>query len=707
MRKSNSRGWIERAALQRMNGIFGQSKIIANLIETELHRRYVCFFFVPALLLLIFMGIFSLCSVLGMLRGHVPAITTIFQWSPISRMLIAFDRVLPKLVLLWACGGVCLSWIASTLHNKRLVREFQGLERHLSSFLRRWGAFLIIVVFLLALSRSWSSTAIRVNREDITPYSALFGLIPWSDAQAYYEGGIYLADTGKLNSWNQRRPLNVTILSFRLALSRFSPHGATLLQVLLLAVTSYLAIRVYGSYLGVWAAGGMLAFLLAYGRLFQATTLSETLGISFGNLSASLLYSGMQLPNVWLAAAGVFGLALGMGARAGALFMLPCVWLWVCVYFRGSRKAWLKTVGVATLSLALGVGWTFFLNSVYGTHENSAGANFAYTLCGLSTGMSWSEAEIHYAAELAQFSTEKEKANYLYRQAWHHIQERPEVFLQELWKGELLFWQHVRRYVHELLLAKTGLLEIVSGGIECIVLLGLAAYFTRATHKKEWGFWVACASGFFLSIPLIFSDGGWRVIATSWPFIAAFIVSGLASPFCRSICQRKELRATHTLALLLLFILAGSAFVGPWIAHKTFSRPQLEPLFQTTDSRTLVIPGQRQFPAIAVVDEGASSIAGVPTISIREYKQSLFANHAFEDRASLIAQIPPRPFLMLLGYDFIQKVAFHLIGPIALIEQDALFLKLHVRPWNNSAYFWQITDFQAWREEESASKNVL
>lgn len=84
------------------------------------------------------------------------------------------------------------------------------------------------------------------HRYDHTAYSALFGLLPWSDAHAYYDGALHLADTGNQDSWNERRPINASLLTMRLGLAGFHLRIATVLQVLVLAGATFLAGRSLG-----------------------------------------------------------------------------------------------------------------------------------------------------------------------------------------------------------------------------------------------------------------------------------------------------------------------------------------------------------------------------------------------------------------------------------------------------------------------------
>src|SRR5205085_12177216 len=119
--------------------------------------------------------------------------------------------------------------------------------------------------------------------------------------------------------------------------------------------------------------------------------LFESLGISLGALSVALLVRGMDDRNGYVAAAGLGAMALGMSARAGAIFALPCILLVVFIGPALFRSTGWKAVVVAVVLSAGGLSWTALLNRTYGTGSGAAGANFAYTAAGLAMGGTWAD----------------------------------------------------------------------------------------------------------------------------------------------------------------------------------------------------------------------------------------------------------------------------------------------------------------------------
>src|SRR5262249_10050877 len=150
-------------------------------------------------------------------------------------------------------------------------------------------------------------------------------------------------------------------------LSGFSLRIATITQVLLLAFCTFQASRTLAQRLGIWTGIATAALILAFARIYQPTTLSESLGVSVGALALSLLYRGVADRGGFAVGAGLGALSLGMAARAGAIFAIPCILVAAFVSRRVLGVHRLKPVAAALALVLLGFGWTSVLNRAYGT----------------------------------------------------------------------------------------------------------------------------------------------------------------------------------------------------------------------------------------------------------------------------------------------------------------------------------------------------
>ncbi len=660
-----------------------------QLRRSSLRTAVLCFLWGPPCLLSLLALAFCIWTVVGWVGGHTPAISAIFHAFPYPDQLVECELALPGIILVWAVLGSVLSWLIHALQPAGLSRRrFRQLASRLGIFLRRWGFLLILFLFLFSLARVWSAAPVKAAAADESYSGALLGYVPWGDAHGFHKGAFCLVESGNLDDWSHRRPLNQALLAMRLAMTGFHLRGAILLQCLLLAVASYLVVRIFGSCLGLWSAVGMLALLLAYGRLFQATTLSEALGLSIGALGFGLFYHGVRHTHFWSSTCGLFGLALSMSARAGAMFLLPCLLLWLGWQLRVGWKRWLASMLALVMAVALGLGWTFLLTATYGTGRGAASANFSYVCCGMALGGTWKDAGRSYAEQLSQLKNEKLKSDFLYAKSWELIRENPKPLFRALWAGERAFLKASMPFGSQLLQLKSAVLVLAT---MLLFSLALVVYLVRIRKRRERGFWLTCVLGFLLSMAVIFVNGGWRVLAASWPMIAAFFTLGLASPWSfSSVAPSTDRRAIIASGLILL-VLACAALAGPWLIHNAADRlgdrrPR-GPRDVFLTSRNAVLGG-----AIAVVGKGDASIAGVPNFNISQYRAGIW-HPAAEDPKLL--RHPPTPFLVVVVHDYVYRRSKHMFAPVDLLELESPYLSIKAQPVEGSRFLWRVIEFQA------------
>jgi hypothetical protein len=718
---------------------------------------------------------FASCTALGFARGWVPAMTAIFRTRLVGPAAARVEDFLPHLVLLWAMVGAGAAYAAHRYGTERTRRLTRQYELRLRRGLSRFGLIACACLFLFSLARSWADGAAGVPERLYTGdqpswqvaegrYSALFGFLPWSDAHAYYVGARRLAEQGTLDDWNQRRPFNVALLAFRLGLTAFDLRAATVLQVLLLALCTFSASHALARGLGVWAGIGTTALILSFGRVYQPTTLTESLGISFGALSVSLLYRGIQDRNAAVAAGGLGAMSFAMGARAGAVFAIPCLLVGLFLLIRVFEASRRKAFTVALLAALLGVSWTPALNRLYGSTAGMAYSNFAFTTCGLAMGGSWNDAAQRYAAELASLSSEREKASFLYRQTFELVRRDPRPLIGVLLKNEWQFFRQIGPWLHGLaffdlprvalasglqvllllvivrhlfrgripgesmfwLAGWAGILLSVpfirDGGwrtiaaldvprnalascLQVLLLLAIVRHLFRGRIPGESMFWLAGWAGILLSVPFIW-DGGFRVHAASWPFVAAFVSTGLVIPgVVRSSKSRRSLwDGSRELAAGCLVLLAVGTLAGPWITHAALSAPlDLKGCPVDHEKNTFLIVRRTDLDlAVGVVDVGAPPMAGIPTVEFERYVRILNET-GMEDSGTLL-DAPARPFLLLCAYDPLAHWAYQLVAPTELRAGKSQRLWMRVEPWKESKYFFRVVDFGPWQPCEETHR---
>jgi len=452
------------------------------------------------------------------------------QWQA-TRLGIAFDRldaVLPGLMLLYAvCGYV----------NDCRSDDRVGNMQSKNLFLRYgWMAAITLVMLSFVRMSSWGPGAMAAWSpvETSSPFASS---IAYSDAEGYLAGAYRLLTTGTLDQWNQRRPINATLLATRIAISGGNIDIAKWLQ----AITAGLAIawlaREVAHMYGCRSAVAVIAMLVGCGRLFLITTLSEPLGFTVGCLAVVGLLRQLRTGCFVSGLAGLGLMAIAQGARPGALFVLPAIGLWVaCVASRDRAgiSGWRRRAivfGITGLVGGLTLAINPMLSRIYGTGENLTGSNFAHTFLALATGQSWDEAVREYQTQIDQQPNEKAVALFLYGEGFRRIRQRPQVFVGQLAKGLIQFTVEAPRFLTAITARSTidSLFPLLWIQVLGMMILVVAAMWRTVRLGGEFWLWMLIAFGIFASIPFVFLDGGLRILIATWPAVLVWIATSLAA----------------------------------------------------------------------------------------------------------------------------------------------------------------------------------
>ena len=85
---------------------------------------------------------------------------------------------------------------------------------------------------------------------------------------------------------------------------------------------------------GITAGYLMLILVSSYYLYWNGTTMTEPVGLLFGNFSFALLCNGFYEKKRFLVYSGIFFLAIGLSARSGAMFVLPFLILGIAFLFK-------------------------------------------------------------------------------------------------------------------------------------------------------------------------------------------------------------------------------------------------------------------------------------------------------------------------------------------------------------------------------------
>jgi len=532
-----------------------------------------------------------------------------------------------------AAGVVTLGLLLLIFGFRRAAQAFRTLPPTSASSVSRLAQ---IVLFLLAIATfsapvlaSWSIA--RGN------YSAIGGLLPWSDASGWFSGAIHLLSYGTLDWWTTRRPINPAFLGTLFFATGQDLRGLLLLQSSLVGVACFLAAREIGRTLGVAASLLSFAVLLSFGKTFVPTTLSESLGLLFGATGFALMWRAVVRREARGFAFGIFVLTLGLSARPGPLLILPALALWAVVGFQVDvRKRKWQPFAFTCVGILAGGAVTLLLTTVYGSGAGAPGANYSYVLYGLAHGgKQWSQALIDHPEWLKL--SEAARANLTYRAALSEVFEHPANLLS----GLALFW---RSYLENLFSYVAPVLRA-----PVLTLSGIGLVFLLLEWKRRIpSFLLAGVFGMQASAPVLFYDAdAYRTFVATVPFDAALAAVGLAVVI--RILQFAACREPRTPragsdygyagAVALGVAMTLVCTVGLAFAIAVYRTPRFALTTCAAGSSSAVVHLGRTSPNIMILPDNTADESFAPHIRLSDFRQD--ESFAGVEISELLARIPP------------------------------------------------------------------
>ncbi len=443
--------------------------------------------------------------------------------------------------------------------------------------------------------------------------AATGGLLPVSDAGAYFAGAERLLQEGVLDEWNSRRPLNAALFATRLVLAGGDFRGAMALQAVLMASAITAAARAVARDFG--RGPGLLVFaaLFAIGTVFVGTTLSESLGLSLGSFSFALLWHARRAPvpreRALQLAAGFAVCSMALNARSGPFFVLPA-FLWVVVVERDGKWRLDRWSGAGALA---GIAAGFVVNAMIlrwlGGASHGAHSNFSYTLYGLALGgVGWERAFSDYP-ELKAMGDANAGA-FIYARAMEQIRAHPGMLVVGLLRNLECFVLATSEKLSAGLVPESARL----GGWLVAVpwIAGVVALARRAArfHGRDPAFRLAAAGalGALASVPIVYMDGRERVFVAALPFVVAYFAVALSTlgsaPVGAAAGAAEEHRAAWRRAAVAAALVTLAAFVCPKLGQHPYPQPDavaFVPCGEGSVARYVI--GRPGLPRIRLVDD--------------------------------------------------------------------------------------------------------
>ncbi len=384
------------------------------------------------------------------------------------------------------------------------------------------GFALTLLLFGWPLATLWQGGASGGN--------VVLGWLPQLDAEAYEQGAFALWVEGRLDQFSSRRPIFPGVLAALFAASDGSPHAAQLAFAAASATGAWLAGRAVAASHGGPAGLVVVAALAATAHEHTGAFLTEQVGLPLGCLGFALVWTAARAgpaagPGGWrrlaMLALGLATIALALNARAGAVFVLPSLCLWIALW---QRRSGLRRAGlVFALVVASGLSAFAANGALYRSLGEPGGlpfGNFSYTLYGVVVGhQGWTQVMRDHGDLLAETESEREAHLTIYRLALAAAREDPATALLG-----------VLRTYNEFLI-ELDWVEMVGPtparlAAMALLLAGLSAAWARR-RQPDGGLMLAATLGILASVPML-ADGGARIYAATHAWTAALIAIGFA-----------------------------------------------------------------------------------------------------------------------------------------------------------------------------------
>ena len=625
----------------------------------------------------------------GIYAGHALPTATVFHLAS-SDLLAAIEPYFPPAILIFAATGTGFAW-AATLRIVPL-KSHQRMERLLTHIWAWWGLPVILCLLLFSLSAGGWSGHIRPQDQN---YQSLAGLIPHSDARAFFTDVYRQAFWGEWDVLGSRRPLGEAFRELTVFVGRYSYVGTLLVQLGLITGALFLASRAVARRHGIWAAIAFVGFIYITTRSFLYTTLSEPLALIWALFSIVFLIEASRLNSLAHALIALAGLTLALAIRTGSLLTIPFLMLWIAISFATGLRA---RLWVFTLTCGVVVGLVVLnglLGWLYAAPNVDTGANFAWTACGLSLGTDWTGCREAYKSQLRLLPHERAQAMFLFAQMWENILENPLVFASALGHN---FWGYLKNMPSFLFEGYSPGYHVSSTFAQIAVLALLACLFLvhrRQSSRTERLFWVFLFISVFLSASIVLGGDGWRVLHVTHALIAFFFAAGFTAPVVvvagATPAWRWQTGATIIAAMTVLFLAV------PALSHALAREFTVRSTAESQADQHIVLGG-RHIAGFVVISDHEANPLSVPALHFSQFVELFRSSHWESDFGPIFndrSPTPPFAFIMGVGPGARFGGNIYVAPPAVLQLPDVCAWKFSVRnrrsEASHSSIFFDVT----------------
>ena len=532
-----------------------------------------------------------------------------------------------------------------------------------------WG-FIATLATGVPLLNAWFGFPLPATIDGL--YSAIGGVIPYSDANGYIMGANYFNDVGYLDSWNMRRPLNALFYAFRLKAANGNFWYAMAIQAGLCAIALTLYLRTLRHDIGFIATSISLVFIYGYLQMFVHTTLSETLGLTLGLLAFVLLWNGYLQKDRLVFNVGMASLAVALAARAGPNFMVLALFL--LVYLDPFTPSRLKDILLSILSFTIPFVFITNLSTLFGDPAASgmAFSNFGCVLYGLvSGGKTWAYAyQVPHIQSLISGKSEAHVAKIFYEESWNAFKANP----FNLFIGLAIYFAGFFYFFLKLFSFGTGIINVLTKTISGIlwIYIGSRIYAKRHSFKREFLFLTLVFLGIAASASITWKDGGIRPFAVAIPFMGALF--GFSCASLPTLIKRKVPETILSMSIVAFIVL--SSVLSPFILPR-IKVPDISAL------KADQIPNQEIFLAYNLNNQPHLFLNNslgyhFKTFSLSKIKKisDVFNDSSFGGELRGISQLKNNNLVLLSIYDYISHSTKIVLAEDHILNLDSGWIQI-------------------------------
>jgi hypothetical protein len=513
------------------------------------------------------------------------------------------------------------------------------------------------------------------------------GLLPIFDSGAYYNGAEHILDTGKLDSWNERRPLTAIFLSVRLLVTNFDFRSTLLLQAMILGISAFFVALAISRTFGKCAGFVMFIVLFALSSIYLPQNLSESTGFIFGCLSFSLAWLGIFEHNLLSYLSSLFFLTIGFMVRPGPFLLFPALMLFAGFFFSGEKRFnWINFV-LSFFPIGFGMFFNQCLIWLYGEGNGLLLGNYATTFYGLAAGgKGWQQYLIDFPYESRNYS-EGQLYSFLYKKSLELIYTNPLRFITTIFSGYITEPIHLINQLYQILTEYSNNSMINHYGfllfsiILICVLFGIFRFFLYSKLKSIKYLFLIFIVTTFLSLPFFFQDGGIRTLVIIFPYFAISIVIGIFGWRSRSDIQKNyNYDESPSLYAFIVPFFIGSLIltsvfltpaIGPLLKEKLLDHPISKSLPTCTPNETFFLMRvDRGIPFLEMMDEKDIRHSFAPYVHPSDFSSPLeryYLNYYYDLTDFIDGKDSP---VLFWGYALNYQQSMLILAPRGLLTSE-------------------------------------